>query len=302
MIRIRLMPFNMKNLDFIIIGAPKSGTTTLFYYLREHPRIFLPDDKEQPFFSKKDLFENGWDAFASRVFKDAPSDKLWGKISPQYMTYPHVPERIHQLMPEVKLIACLRNPVDRAFSHHRMNIMRKTEERSISEVLSHQRNNPDSNTYLLCGQYGRILSDFVRYFPSDQLLVHFTDDLDKQPQLVMDSILKYLGLETGFTPANLGKRYNMGGEKQRFSNLIPAARNISVVRRLWKTIPEKNRRKLLFLFRFRMNTVAEKGKPLPQEVRSELIDYYRNDVFELEKILRRKVPWSEFATSTAGVK
>ena len=103
-----------KFLDFVVIGASKSGTTSLFHYLGEHPSIWLPPSKDAPFFSADEWFEKGWGWMLEDTFRGAPIDQLWGTVTPRYMEDDRVPERMVGLMPHLKLVALLRNPIDRA--------------------------------------------------------------------------------------------------------------------------------------------------------------------------------------------
>src|SRR6266487_1947701 len=114
----------MKCLDFIIIGAQKAGTTSLYHYLREHPGIYMPPEKEAPFFTSKGSFLRDWEQFAADYFGAASVEQRWGKATPAYMADPRVAARIHSLMPRVLLIALLRNPVERAYSHYMMSVRR----------------------------------------------------------------------------------------------------------------------------------------------------------------------------------
>jgi hypothetical protein len=151
-----------KTLDFLVIGAHKAGTTALFQYLRRHPQPFLPREKEAGFFSNDYWWDRSWKAFAEEFFDQAPVGALWGKVTPQYMAYPEVPARIRALMPEVKLVAILRNPVDRACSHYRMAVCTLTERCSFEDAAVALQRGPDNPTsYLAMGQYGRILSSYL---------------------------------------------------------------------------------------------------------------------------------------------
>src|SRR5919106_1516011 len=113
-----------KGLDFIGIGAVKAGTTSLFEYLRTPPDLYLPAAKEQPFFTVDRVFNRGWEEYARYAFLGAPADRLWGKVTPQYLGGPVVwrertvrqarespelviPGRIAALFPDVKLILFL---------------------------------------------------------------------------------------------------------------------------------------------------------------------------------------------------
>jgi hypothetical protein len=80
----------VKPRDFIIIGAQKAGTTSLFEYLRMHPGIYMPSEKEIPFFCDDPLYARGWDTFAWRYYASAPGGSLWGKVTPNYLVDPPV--------------------------------------------------------------------------------------------------------------------------------------------------------------------------------------------------------------------
>ncbi|MEQ8752500.1 MAG: sulfotransferase [Coleofasciculus sp. G1-WW12-02] len=163
-----------KHLDFIIIGAMKAGTTSLFKYLQPHPEIYMIPEKETSFFSSDYYFKKRWENFANEVFQGAPLDKMWGKASPSYMPDPRVPQRIYEIMPNVKLIALLRNPIDRAFSHYKHLLRQKRERRSFEEIVSEQLTEKSldytralpgllavNSSYISMGEYGRILQSYL---------------------------------------------------------------------------------------------------------------------------------------------
>jgi hypothetical protein len=285
----------VKPLDFVVIGAHKAATTALFHYLRRHPQLFLPPEKEAGFFSNDYWWERGWVAFADEFFGQAPVKALWGKVTPQYMACPQVPARIRAVMPEVKLVAILRNPVDRAYSHYRMAVRTQAEKRSFDDAVVALQQNPDDSTgYLALGQYGRILSTYLKQFPATQLLTLFTEDLERQPQLVLDALVRYLGADAGFTPSNLGKRYHVGGTRQRFSWLVPKTKQVHPVWWLWKQLPERHRRVIRFWFQTEAATASAPLDAMESEQRRQLVEYYRSDVQQLEALLGRAVPWEEF--------
>ena len=140
-------------LDFIVIGAQKSGTTSLFRHLIQHPEISLPPGKERPYFSHDEVYARGWGAYMRSLTRhDAFADPVrsWGTVTPQYMvgglyqsngdaaeSYDErtVPLRINETLPSVHLIAILRDPVERALSHHRMLAMRGLERRSFDDAI-----------------------------------------------------------------------------------------------------------------------------------------------------------------------
>jgi Sulfotransferase domain len=283
----------MKPLDFLIIGAPKAGTTALFRYLRCHPKIYIPLSKELPFFSEDAEFAKGWDKFAKEFFSGASVDMLWGKVTPQYMQNSSVPERIAKVMPQVKLIAQLRNPIDRAFSSYRFLVRRGVESRPFEEAFF----NNDARKqgwYAPFGKYANILGTYLNHFSRQQLLVTFSEDLDQKPQFVIDSLMSHLGLKTDFSPQNLGERYNVGGARTRFPWLVYTVKQGSLFRSIWKTLPARIKIAVVKWYSFEVAAIPENAPILPPELRSKLLEYYREDVLQLEKIINSKVPWREF--------
>ena len=284
-----------RNLDFIVIGALKGGTTSLFHYLRHHPDIFIPPEKELPFFSNEKRFSSGWDQFYSEFLAKASPDSLLGKVTPQYMERPasHVPERMFYLMPQVKLIALLRNPIERAYSHFRMEKRFHRENRSFEEAVSSLIQNVRPKIYFTASQYGTMLSNYLKYFSRRQVLIHFTEEFETMPETVLDSIYTFLGLETGFRPPNFGKRYHVGG-RQRFPFLTPLVKQIYPLKWLYRTLPLGKRRVIWGWFTNEGNVVREVAPAMDVSIRSRLMEFYSSDVAQLESILETKVPWKEF--------
>jgi hypothetical protein len=268
-------------LDFIVIGAQKSGTTSLFEYLRLHPEISLPAGKEAPYFSHDPLYELGWGAYMRKLALVDPARK-WGTVTPRYMAggvshssveglstsgYDErtIPQRIHERLPEARLIVILRDPVKRARSHHRMRTMEGREQRSFSdaldqllrpEMLDRARQNPqDLNGYVTWGEYGRAIGGYLDVFPREQLLVTFTEELERDPAGLLARIHSFIGVRADFEPGNLGTRYRESATERRFSWLSPYSRfspqgvqrslaGSTRARALWDTLPEAAQRQL----------------------------------------------------------
>lgn len=269
-------------LDFIIIGAQKAGTTTLFEHLRQHPELSLPASKEFPFFSHEATRERGWKDYISKAFPFADASSKWGTATPQYMVgglweQPNpvpggeaydertVPLRIQERVPDARLIAILRDPAERARSHHRMAAMNEIEKRTFEqaidellelEALEQARREPRETTgYVTWGEYGRILAGYYDVFPSQQILVLFTEELENDPERILLRIYKFLGVRADFIPDNLGVRYRVGGTERRFSSLgtysplNPWAiqrtlAGSTAAKRLWHSLPEPRRRQV----------------------------------------------------------
>ena len=167
--------------NFLIIGAPKAGTTSLYSYFREHPAIFMPELKEPRFFG----YEGQGDRIRfpvrtleeyTALFDAVTTETAIGEATPHYLVYPVAAQRIRDLIPEVRLIASLRDPVDRAYSVYQMNLRNKGVNTGIPFVEAIR---TDHN---LRETYADMLGRYVALFPPEQLKVILLEDLEADPQ------------------------------------------------------------------------------------------------------------------------
>jgi hypothetical protein len=194
-----------KLIDFIVIGAARSGTTSLFANLRAHPQIFIPLEKEICFFSDNDRYRLGPEWYMKNYFAGVSPHVVTGEITPAYMLFEDVACRIHQTTPRSKLIAMLRNPIDRAYSHYRFAKRLGIEERdfqtALAELFSKGRV-PDkqiysqNKEYLMFGEYGRILENYLHYFPKKQIKILFFEKFQKNTATTMKEIFEFLGVRS----------------------------------------------------------------------------------------------------------
>jgi hypothetical protein len=245
-------------LDFVVIGAQKGGTTTLFEHLRRHPDLCLPADKEAPFFNRPELFSRGVDHLFSTYFpRPLPTGKLLGTVTPQYMCIAGCAERLASAFPSARLVAILRDPVDRAYSHYRMAVRRGMEERSFDDAIAAMLADDAAadaarvstalaETYVAWGEYGRVLCDYRDRFPAERLLVVFTDDLERDPGRVLTAIHGFLGVPV-LLPEGLGERYHVGSSQRRLPGLQKWLRH-SPVGSLWRRLPQGTRSRLFMRF------------------------------------------------------
>jgi len=305
----------MKKLDFLIIGAQKAGTTTLFENLRKHQEVSMPLEKEVPFFSGVDCDAVAWERFCERNFAGAPPDTLWGKASPQYMCDPHAPLRIKALMPDVKLVAILRDPIKRTWSHYQMGRRRDTEtrifEQAVCDLLdqdalqiarqqelpSHSLGyEPESDFYVAWSEYGRILSGYLDHFDKNQILILYTEDLKEHPEATLDRLLNFLGLDTGYRPASLGQEFHRGGS----TTIIPHSarlwlRKRAFLYRAWKLLPDQVQGRLRFRYE-QLNirkTPSSTGIPLTELVYEDLRAHFAHDFHLLNGIADRRPKWAD---------
>lgn len=328
----------MSKIGFLIIGAQKGGTTSLFEYMRRHPQIHMPPEKEIEFFNRDHVFGRGWDWYLSRVTRGAPPSVVCGEASTYYMSgrpgdvlgdggeaslgrsgelgsvgslEEVIPRRIMQLLPEVKLMCVLRDPVERACSAHRMMTLAHTESRSfdvvidrllVPDVLDEARAVPTmTNGYVVMGEYARILAGFLRVFPPQQLKVIFTNELADRPAEVLASVFDFVGVRDDFVPDNLDSRYREGAVEERIPGLhlvrwqADLARKSSV-RRLWHALPKRVRWSIDRASYHAVMWNAKRGgavddNDMSQSVRERLRSHFRPDGEALEELIGRRVPW-----------
>lgn len=216
--------------DFVIAGAQKSGTTSLYAYLSEHPQVCPPIKKEMSFFDNH--FHRGlwWyrSHFPSRVVCRAEAGRnlpsLSGESTAYYMFHPHAPRRIAETLPDAKIILLLRNPVDRAFSHYQLNLRRGNEHLSFEDAidaegnrLAGERNHMlqferynsfsyEKHSYLARSRYAEQISQWQALFPPNQLLVVESGELFHDTDAVFQRVLKFLGLQS-WRPMRFGNRF-----------------------------------------------------------------------------------------------
>jgi hypothetical protein len=301
----------VKPLDFLIIGAQKCATTALFEHLRHHPDIAMPLEKEVPFFTREDCSEQAWRTFCEHHFSGGLEDRLWGKASPQYMCDAEVPSRIRNLMPEVKLVAILRDPIERTLSHFQMAQRRETEQRNFADAINpllleetrhaiRSSSVPDhadgyqseAEFYVAWSEYGRVLRNYTSCFDPNQLLILYTEDLESHPEATMDRLLEFIGLPTGFRPSSLGKVIHRGGRNKRVPQSVRNyLRDFKLLYWLWQRLPEVQRGRLRFQYEqwnVQKNTCQA---PLSDNLSRQLRAHFAADLLSLSTLPVPSPPW-----------
>ena len=193
--------------SFLGIGVGKSGTTWLHSCLNEHPEIFVSTIKEVNYFSFR--YDRGRDWYDS-IFTSAQHEKILGEISPTYFGNPHAPERISQYNPRMKLIAMLRDPVERAYSHYCMQLTGNLVSDDIDRVLS------PGTRYIDLGFYHKHLQRYGRYFDKEQMKIMIYEDLKTDPSGFFRSILEFLEVDPTFEPSILNKPFGHRKNRKKY--------------------------------------------------------------------------------------
>lgn len=189
-------------INFIGIGAQKSGTSWVYACLYEHPQICAPV-KEIHFFSRP-RFEKGRDWYESH-FKNCTANKKKGEFSTSYLYSKDAPQRIYDMYPNVKLIAIVRNPVDRAISHY-YNAIKSGE---ITESVSFETFAKQEESVISQGKYYEQLVRYIELFQKEQILILVYEDIHKDPKAFMQKIYRFLGIDEAFEASMLYTTVNV---------------------------------------------------------------------------------------------
>jgi len=229
--------------NFIIIGAPKCGTTSLYNYMIQHPWIYPALEKEVRFFDQRYHKGINWYKanFPTIFIKLLCFVKgiafATGESTPTYIFDPTVPGEIYKHMPNVKLIVLLRNPVDRAFSNYNMEVKNGAENLSFEDAIQQEerrlkeRNidvlkdgtkytyNELHYAYKERGKYIAQLDQWLKYFDAKQILVRKSEELYSDPESLLNDAFAFLGL-----PAYKLEKYKIFYPGKYTSELTPETR------------------------------------------------------------------------------
>ena len=192
--------------DFIIGGAPRSGTTWLYMLARRHPQLAMaePMVPEPKFFLIDELWQRGVDYYSTKWFDPLPAARVLGEKSTNYLEAPQVAERISRVLPRAKLIFLLRNPVDRAYSNYlwsrqngletetfeRALALEEQRERDLVPQLRYAR----PHAYFSRGLYAEHLDSFFARFSRAQMLVLRHEDVAARPDSIAAEFHRFLGV------------------------------------------------------------------------------------------------------------
>lgn len=188
--------------DFFLLGAAKSGTTSLHHYLRQHPVLYLPKVKELDFFdAPEEQFEANLDWYL-RYFRDTDG-QVTGEATPLYFRRSGlVPGRMRRLYGNTapRFLLLLRDPVDRAYSHYLHKVSQGTEPLSFEEALEAEHECPKQKrrawkSYFQDGLYAERLEAWYDHFPPEQFLILLSSDLQQHPRATLRSIFRFLGVD-----------------------------------------------------------------------------------------------------------
>ena len=287
--------------NFLIIGAMKAGTTALYTYLEQHPQVYMSPVKEPNFFA----FEGERMDFCApqdqeginrtsvtdieayrALFKGVTNEIAIGEASHWYLYSPKAPGRIRHYIPEVKLIAVLRDPIERAYSQF-LHFVRDGQEpltdfaRALQEEETRVRNNWAFGRYASRGFYYAQLKRYFDAFDRGQITVYLYEDLSTDPVGVLGDVFRFLGVDEAFVP-EMSVRPNVSGlpKSRALHALLTRQQRIKAVLR-----PHLPAGLLRFASDLRDRNLA---KPqLAPGVRRQMIEMYQEDILKLQDLIDR---------------
>jgi hypothetical protein len=277
----------------LIVGAMRSGTTSLSQYLRAHPEVFVVPQKELYFFDSE-IWDRGPEWYRA-CFADADDAIAVGEASPDYMYEPSAPARMASVVPHAKLIAILRNPVDRAYSHYSHARNRKgTEQRSFAAAVEAEVAGDDPSLYpgyVAHGHYLAQLRRLLNHYPREAMLVLLLDDLEASPVETFASVCRFLGVDDSIAPPNLGAVENAYLEHRAYRLWRFMNRH-----QLWRRLPRRE------AIARSMLRVGVDPPPLDPELHARLVAHFAEPNTELGEWLGRDLShWNVPSTKRPSV-
>ncbi|MGA8808679.1 MAG: sulfotransferase [Thermoanaerobaculia bacterium] len=264
--------------NFLVIGAAKGGTTSLYQYLRQHPDIYMSPMKEPNYFTEEDQLFGTRPVRArseyERLFDGVRDEHAVGEATARYLNATGGVDRIHADLPGVRLIATLRQPADRGYSAYLMRFTDSRERLSAEEVLQ------PGNYQFESGRYYEKLRRYFDAFPREQIKVILFDDLIANTEETVQSLYRFLGVDpdfavdtsvrfnTTFFPRFVGLTRLFNATASSFARIAPWASGTGLGSPL---------RRLLL----------RKPDPIPPALRRRLTDQYRDDIIATGELIGR---------------
>lgn len=287
--------------NFIIIGAAKAGTTSLWHYLGQHPDVFISGVKEPNYFITLDhkayralerqkggsqVVTSEWRSYES-LFENAGRRHAVGEASPAYMFYEHTAQAIKSKLPNVKLICILRDPCERAFSHYNfLRLYQREPLRRFREAVDTDQQRPEAEKwhYIDQGLYFEQLSRYFELFSSDQIKVVFNQDLKANGTAVLAEIFDFLNVDAS-PDIDMSARLTVSGEpRSEFVHWFLAGAN-PMRRYLGPILPTRLR-----AMARRLKNANLRRQKLGAADRTWLMQFFHEDIRQLESLLQVDLP------------
>lgn len=294
----------MKSPNFMCLGAAKSGTTSLYDILIQHPEIYIPQFKEPHFFDVSENFANGLEWYKKNYFQKA-NQKIIADFTPSYFFDSNAPKRIFEALgPKMKFLVILRNPVDRAYSHYlhskrdfheSKDFLEALESEDIrlreyikkSDYFSYLR-----HSYVNQGLYSKMLDRYLKYYSLDKFLfINFEDEFVREKDATIKKILSFLNVdESIILDTNFKSNVASKAVSKRLKKIM---KKKSWYRKVVKyLIPSFTFRQILRNKIHKLNNTSFHPKQLSDVSKFRILaKYFKKDIVKLERILNKDMNW-----------
>ena len=297
--------------NFFIIGAAKGGTTAIHNYLDQHPQIYMSANKEPHFLTflgqdyqdfvgpgihywQKQIVDNIDDY--RDLFETVNQEKAIGESSVYNLYYPQACQHIQEYCPQAKLIAILRHPAARAFSHHTYLLQYEREPlTNFAEAIQAETERINQNWgpgwhYIQAGFYFQQLKRYFDIFEQEQIKVVIYDDFASNSTQVLQDIFQFLEVDTQFIP-DLERKYNKSGlPKNPLLHQVLTKHNPQLKSLVKTLVPQQVYNQIKSTKQELVASNSYKPK-LSTEMRQHLIDIYREDIINLQSLINRDLSY-----------
>lgn len=283
--------------NFLVIGAFKSGTNSLYHYLEAHPQVFMCPANEPSFFAFEGRKMSGgrWAEGVVTNFEDykklfaSVGDKVAiGEVSPTYLVSLEAPGRIKHYVPDAKLVAILRHPVERAYSQWQMEYRQGNEKMTdFSEAIKVTKVVADGTIrrrFVGGSMYYQLLKKYYDLFDPSQICVLLFDQLSTDRNGLVKKLYGFLNIDSSFVPKNINARFNEGGgvPRTRTSGFL-LQKLFPVLSSLKSLAPQGLREKFVTQAR---RQLLVKPPELAPELRAELSTFFKDDILRLQELIK----------------
>jgi len=298
------MPFP----DFIVLGASKAGTSSMYHYLDSHPDVYTPL-KEPNFFAlngvdlplagpgDQEWYDGSYveDEAYRILFEEAQEYEASGEASPTYLHSKHAPQKIHEYIPDARLIAILRDPADRAFSHYRHFSESGLETESFEQALKDEKSRLEAGwfwpRYIEAGRYHTQLSRYLEYFPEDQLKIYLFREFTGNTREVMQDVFQFLGVDPTRGPRQYVRRNVSGSPRLGIVEYVLSGGN-PIAETAKKYLPNVVKDAAI---KIRNANKTEKNQSIGRKERKMIIEELEGEIKRLEELIGRDLTtWKEY--------
>lgn len=270
---------------FLVIGAMKAGTTSLYHYLRDHPQVFMPEIKEVNFFNPRRNWHRGLTWYEEQFRSAPPGTVAVGEASTSYTKYPWiagVPERIASALGDVRLIYVVRHPIERMRSQYLHHVATGQEWRPIGDAFR------DEPMYRNISRYAFQLGRYEPFVAPQRILVIDARDLREDRVATLRRTYAFLEVDPSHVPGSIDREYLTSAGRQMKPRPLRAIRRIPKIRTVASYVPEPVKALKHRVTRgLRTEELSVERGDLPPGLEAELRASFRDDVARMRRWLGR---------------